>query len=70
MNKFGKDHFNYMPITYLFPQDKNNLVRDMQKGEGKKFYIVKPSNSSQGKGIYLINRFMDLKMSSNLVVSD
>lgn len=51
MNKFGKEQFNYMPLTYLLPQDKNHLVRDMQKGEGKKFYIVKPSNSSQGKGI-------------------
>jgi len=38
-------------MTYLLPQDKNNLYKDMQKGQGKKFYIVKPTNSSQGKGI-------------------
>jgi tubulin polyglutamylase TTLL4 len=70
MVKFGKEQFNFVPNTYLLPQDKNNLVKDIQKGEGKKWFIVKPSNSSQGRGIYLINKFVDLKLSSNILVSE
>ena len=41
---------DFFPQTWNFPEEEEELREDAQN---KKWYIVKPASSSQGKGIYL-----------------
>ena len=61
--KFGKS-YNFVPKTYLLPQELALLMRDGEKKRyQKKYYICKPNASSQGKGIYVTD---DIEMVSSL----
>ena len=51
--KFGKA-FDFVPKTYLLPQELSLLIRDNDvKKHQRRYYIVKPNAASQGKGIYV-----------------
>ena len=51
--KFGND-YRFLPKTYLLPQELSLLLSDSDKKKyRKKYYIVKPKASSQGRGIYV-----------------
>lgn len=51
--KFGKA-FDFVPKTYLLPQELSLLIRDNDaKKHQRRFYIVKPNAASQGRGIYV-----------------
>jgi len=55
VSKFGKA-FDFVPKTYLLPQEISLLLRDSdQKKHQRRYYIVKPNAASQGKGIYVTN---------------
>ena len=58
MLKHGKE-FDFVPKTYLLPQEMALLIRDCdQKKYNKsnnKYFIVKPCGSAQGKGIFVTN---------------
>lgn len=62
-NQFGKE-FDFIPKTYLLPDENDKLTADEQKykNEGRKFFfIIKPENSCQGKGISLCRGMEDIK---------
>lgn len=44
---------DYMPESYILPNDKDALMEAMggNNKKDKKFYIIKPTNDSQGRGI-------------------
>lgn len=50
--KHGSKHFDFVPKSYVLPHDMSDLQESMAKNP-QKFYIVKPSSSSQGKGIFI-----------------
>lgn len=50
----GKRHFNFCPTTYILPKEYDRLHRDMDDNP-RQWWIVKPSNSAQGKGIFITN---------------
>lgn len=52
--KFGQA-YNFIPKSYLLPQETALLINDYERirHTSKKLYIIKPANSSQGKGIYV-----------------
>lgn len=53
--KHGKE-FDFVPKTYLLPQELALLIRDHDQQKSKnKYYIVKPTGSSQGRGIFVTN---------------
>ena len=54
--KFGQA-YNFVPQSYLLPQETSILITDYEKikHNSKKFLIIKPTSSSQGKGIYVTN---------------
>ena len=52
---FFLDEFNFLPESYALPSERNDLVSAMKQDPGS-LWIVKPSNTSCGKGISLINR--------------
>lgn len=64
--KHGAKHFSFVPQSFVLPHEIAELQEAMQANPNRN-YIVKPSSSSQGKGIFLTNNFQDvsaLKQSS------
>ena len=60
----GKKHFDFVPKTYVLPLEKQN----MNKNQGLK-WIVKPSNSCQGWGIFITSDFGEIPENKEMVVS-
>ena len=58
----GKRHFQFIPLTYILPREADKLMKDMEDNKAQ-WWIIKPSNSAQGKGIYLTNDFKDINES-------
>ena len=54
VQQFGEKEFDFLPQTFIVPQDKEELVEAMQ--EKRKTMIIKPPNRFCGIGIKLINR--------------
>lgn len=71
--KFGKAAFDLAPDTYILPEEFGDFYNHYQKlkqHESKKnVWILKPANSSQGKGIYLIDDINDVNVEETSVIS-
>ncbi|EPY29288.1 tubulin tyrosine ligase, partial [Angomonas deanei] len=54
---FGNEVFDIAPTSFLIPRQKNELLQDAEQYPGTEenplIYIIKPSASSCGRGIYL-----------------
>lgn len=61
----GARAFDFVPKTYIMPQDAGQLEYEMNLIDAT--WIVKPSASSQGKGIFLTNRFSDIPKKDHVV---
>lgn len=55
---FIKD-FNFIPISYLLPKENRELEIHMGKNS-QEFWIIKPVASSQGRGIFITNKFNEI----------
>ncbi|KAM8721304.1 hypothetical protein ACLKA7_007211 [Drosophila subpalustris] len=53
-------HLDIIPMTFVLPSDYNLFVEQFHKNPAST-WIVKPSDKSQGVGIYLINKLSKLK---------
>lgn len=52
---FGAE-YNIVPKTWILPQDYKLFQKEREESEGKhKFWIIKPANSSCGRGIKLLS---------------
>lgn len=51
------------------PNDSTTLISDMYKNPDK-WYIVKPTNMSQGKGIYITNKYTEILNRPQVLVSE
>lgn len=49
-----------IPVTYNIPNEKAILLEELRRGRGEQ-WIAKPTSSSQGKGISLINSILSLE---------
>ncbi|CAG9318241.1 TTLL5_3 [Blepharisma stoltei] len=68
IEKYGIEDFDFIPETYLLPDDFNSFYSQFQKDKHAK-WIHKPCNSSQGKGIYLVESLSDIPADEPCVVS-
>ena len=59
--KFPND-FNYLPETFILPKDKEIFDKRMKnyKLSTKNLWLVKPPDSDQGKGIYIMEKPEDV----------
>ena len=54
LNTFGRDSFGFLPRTYIVPEDREELEKEIKASS--KAMIVKPPNYYCGIGIKLINK--------------
>lgn len=64
--KHGRANFNFMPLTFVLPEEKNNLRRFMRKNGG--VWIIKPPASCAGCGIKVVSHFYEIRVNHPLVV--
>lgn len=67
-DKFGKAEFGFFPEGFVLPEDFLEL-QDRFHSDKNAQWIVKPSNSSQGKGIFLLDSLNGVKSNESYVVS-
>ena len=65
--KFGLEEFGFIPETFVLPDEFNDFLSSFQREKG--LWILKPSCSSQGKGIYLIENVGDVPIDESCVIS-
>jgi len=58
--RHGKWYFDFMPKTYILPQEFPLLSED-NVGRHAETYICKPAGSSQGKGIFLSDDIIEIR---------
>ncbi len=71
--RFGKQNFDFVPDTYILPDEFGDFYAHYQKLKShdskKNVWIVKPANSSQGKGIHIIDDINDVNVDELSVIS-
>lgn len=67
-DKFGKEHFNFLPETYILPDQFSEFAGRFQETPDW-LWIAKPNASSQGKGIFLVESLTDAIVTDLHVVS-
>ena len=74
--KYGKKDYNYLPDTFLLPDEGQKFKDHLEKlsaspdYDENKLWIVKPNKLSRGRGIYLIKDFDSLDNKEPGVVSE
>jgi len=56
--------FTFFPKSWIFPYESYELTNFMQEKKKPMTFIVKPTNSCQGKGIFLTRRVKDIPRDS------
>lgn len=71
--KYGKHHFDFIPETYVLPDEFGEFYSHFQKmkaaDKNKNIWIVKPANLSRGRGIYLIDDITEVNVEDVSVIS-
>uniref|UniRef100_A0A8C5M9U3 Tubulin--tyrosine ligase-like protein 5 n=1 Tax=Leptobrachium leishanense TaxID=445787 RepID=A0A8C5M9U3_9ANUR len=65
--KFGSQHFNFMPKSYVLPEQYDDFSDAISRDQG--FWIKKPVNSSQGLGIKVIRSLHEVRKVDRALVS-
>lgn len=56
----GSKHFAFLPRTFILPMENEYLQQEMKKDPVKQ-WIFKPSANSQGRGIFVTNRYDEIE---------
>lgn len=72
--KFGNEAFSIIPDTYILPDEFADFYSHFHSLKNKtdnehNMWIIKPSASSQGKGIYIIDDISEAPIKENCVIS-
>jgi len=73
--KFGSENFNIIPETYILPDEFADFyshfhaIKSKMGKDDQNLWIVKPSASSKGRGIYLIDDISEAPIKENCVIS-
>ena len=68
IDKFGIDHFNFCPETFILPDELSKFYFAFNALK-KSLWIVKPSASSQGRGIYLVDNLSEIPIDEQFIIS-
>ncbi|XP_076232871.1 tubulin monoglutamylase TTLL4 [Calliopsis andreniformis] len=68
MRKFGSHEYNFMPKTFVLPQDTRKLEGIWLKYSGGHTWIIKPPCSGRGQGIRIIDQWWEIPKWHSMVV--
>ena len=68
IEKHGKKHFEFVPETFVLPEEFSDFYSSFSNSKGN-VWILKPSSSSQGRGIYLIDNIQDVPLEESCIIS-
>jgi hypothetical protein len=57
---FGKEDFNFLPTSYVLPQQRHTLQSVIRAGNEQTWYIAKPERLSRARGIFLFQKERDI----------
>jgi tubulin polyglutamylase TTLL5 len=66
--RYGKEHFDFLPETYVMPQGYSGYSKRAQQDKSS-VWILKPSCSSRGRGIYLVNGIENVNNDEPCIIS-
>jgi Tubulin-tyrosine ligase family len=70
--KFGKEHFDFVPTTFIlpeeFPEFQEVFMKIKERDPKKNIWILKPANSSLGKGISIVDDLHDVVIEDTSVI--
>ncbi|TNV82551.1 hypothetical protein FGO68_gene13598 [Halteria grandinella] len=64
----GHKHYGFVPLTFILPNEIMELQKAMDQMPERQ-WIVKPSASSQGKGIFLTNNIAEIPQKQSMIAS-
>ncbi len=71
--RHGRTAFDFVPDTYILPDEFGDFYAHFQKlkqhDSRKNIWIVKPANSSRGRGIHLVDDINDVNVDDLSVIS-
>mmetsp|Transcript_61432 Transcript_61432/g.143855 ORF Transcript_61432/g.143855 Transcript_61432/m.143855 type:complete len:894 (-) Transcript_61432:22-2703(-) len=65
----GGSSFDFVPETFILPQQLRSFKQRYLKTRGEQLWIVKPAASSQGRGIFILRNLIELPLKESVVVS-
>ena len=72
MKERYNEKYDFIPETYVLPEEYGEFFscfNTLKASKGIDTWIVKPSNLSRGRGIYLINNPSDIPLDDNYIIS-
>lgn len=67
-DKFGKEAFDFVPPAFVLPDEFADFYASFHEDKRGK-WIVKPSCSSQGRGIHIVDSISEVPMNESCVIS-
>lgn len=67
-DKYGKHNFGFIPETFVLPEEFSEFYSVFLASKGA-LWIVKPSGSSQGRGIFLLENIHDVPLDESCIIS-
>lgn len=67
--QMGSGQFDFVPETFVLPQQLRSFKHRYLKTRGEQLWIVKPTASSQGRGIFILRNLVELPLKESVVVS-
>lgn len=69
MKKIYKEDFNFMPETYIFPDDNYTINKKFMNYslDINNLWLVKPSNSSLGINITILESLADINLENYII---
>lgn len=69
IKEFGED-FRIVPKTWILPEDYRRFQKERDDTENAKLWILKPANSSCGRGIKILTKSTHIPRKGNQVVCE
>ena len=70
IREFGNKEYGIVPKTWILPADLRLFQAEREASEGlHKYWIIKPANSSCGRGIKILNRNSNLPKNGTWVIN-
>lgn len=70
--KHGAENFDFIPTTFIlpeeFPEFQDCFVRLREQDQRRNIWILKPANSSLGKGISIVDDLRDVVIDDTSVI--